>query len=252
MLKLIVVSFILLFIGCSEDRNIKFEDTNRLSIFVASSGKSAISKVANQFQKIYKDINIDIYSMSSGKGYAQLINGFKYDLYFSADSIYPKKVFDSNLSSSKPKVYAVGILALYSKNIDLLKSGVEGLNNREINFISIANPRLAPYGILAVDILKNYGIYDEVKDKIVKGDNIAQATQFIDIGSADIGIVAFSLINNKTKDHYILIDKKRYKPIQQSFVITKYGDKKDLAKKFANFLLSEKGKILIRESGFEI
>ena len=242
---------LLLFSSCSENIDAKFQEKNRLSIFVASSGKMAITKVVDTFQKTHKDIKVDIYSMSSGKGFAQLLNGFQYDLYFSADSEYPTKVFEQNLSTA-PKIYAIGLLALYSKNSELLKYGVEGMIDSRVKIVSIANPRLAPYGLLAMEVLSSYKIYEKVYEKIVKGDNIAQSLQFIDTGSADIGIVALSLLEDRPKSEYILIDKDRYTPVKQAFVITKFGDKKDLAKEFSDFILSEKGQSIIQNSGFGI
>lgn len=247
-----VSMLILIFlVSCSDNLDQKFEDKNRLSIFVASSGKIAISKIADEFKRIEKDVEIDIYSMSSGKGYAQLLNGFQYDLYFSADFKYPEKVFEQNLGD-KPKVYAIGLLALYYKNIELLKYGIEGLTNSRVRIVSIANPKLAPYGLLAMEVLSSYKIYDKIYKKIVKGDNIAQSVQFVDTGSANIGIVALSLLINNPKDEYISIDKDKYQPMKQAFVITKYGKKKSLSEKFANFVLSEKGQTIIQTNGFGI
>lgn len=225
------------------------ENKDEISIFVASSAKMAISNLANRFQEENKEINIEIYSMSSGKGFAQLVNGFKYDLYFSADSKFPQKVVDEGLSNSNPQIYGYGKLAIYSTDKNLLTSGFDIFTSDEVRKISIANPKLAPYGTLAEQLLKDNGIYQKISHKIVKGDNIAQSFQFVDTGSADIGIVALSLLKNRPTENYIILDENSYKPLEQSFVLTNFGEKKSSARKFYTFVLSEKGRKIIEKSG---
>ncbi len=242
------VLFLILFIGCSE--NNQSTNNKKLSIFVASSAKYAIEDITKEFKKeIDDEVEIEIYSNSSGKGFAQLQNGFKYDLYFSADSIYPKKIIENNLAKES-KVYAKGLLVLYSKNSDLLKNNnlVEILTNQNISKIAVANPKLAPYGVLGIKLLKNLNLENKLKSKLVFGSNIAQTVQFVDSGNAEIGLVAKSLVKDKK---FLSIDKKLFKPISQSFVLTKFGENKSLAVKFRDFVLSKKAQLIIQSYGFE-
>lgn len=226
--KLIFIISVLFLNSCSENKTIS--DKNRLSIFVASSSKELITKIADDFQKD-KNITIDIYSTSSGKGYAQLINGFKYDIYFSADSEYPNKVYNQGLSE-KPKVYEIGFLALYSKNTTLISKGILALTDDEVVKIAIANPKLAPYGKLGIKFLKNIKIYNKLKEKLILGENISQAVQFVDAGAVDIGIVAISLLKDKPKNQYLKLESKFYNPMKQTFVVTKYGKDKKIVQDF--------------------
>ena len=115
----------------------------------------------------------------------------------------------------------------------------------------IANPKLAPYGEAALEILKNCGLEDESKEKLVLGDNIAQSVQFVDSGAAEIGLVAFSLIKTtKEESQYMLIDQSSYSPMKQAFVLTKYAKGKPLAYKFGDFLLSESAQNIFEKYGF--
>jgi len=230
--KLLFLILILLLSGCFENKNTS--DKNRLSIFVASSAKEMITEIADDFKKD-KYIQIDIYSTSSGKGYSQLIHGFKYDLYFSADSEYPQKVYEKGLSE-KPQTYAIGLLALYSKNPELIKIGILALENDEVVKIAIGNPKLAPYGKLGVEFLKNSNLYYKIESKLILGANISQAVQFVDTGAVEIGIVAISLLKDKPQNQYMKLDTKFYKPMKQNFVVTKYGKTKKLTQEFVEYM----------------
>lgn len=228
-----------------------FADT--INIFAASSTKLAMEEIIKNFKT--KNLNDDIIAtyLGTGKGYAQFVNGFDYDIFISADTTYPNKIVSDGNAIGEPKVYALGVLALFSNNKELIKKGIESLKDEKVKYISIANPKLAPYGVAAMEILENYDLKELVKDKIVLGDNIAQSIQFVDSGAADIGLVAFSLIKNiKKQDEYLVIDSSKYKQMEQSFILTKYSRNKPLATKFASFIISEEAKNIFDKYGFGI
>lgn len=242
-----LLTIVLLLCGLSADlwaENIK--------VFVASSAKLAMSEITNEFKKSNPNDEILLTFGASGKGYAQLSNGFPYDIFMAADSKHPAKIASDGLAISKSEVYALGLVALYSNDKELVKLGMNALKSDKVKHISIANPKVAPYGVAAMEILTNYGVKDAVGSKIVMGDNIAQSVQFVDSGAADVGLVAYSLLKvGQPKGEYLVIDKSKYAPMEQSFVITKYAKGKPLANKFTSFITSKGAKAIFKKYGFE-
>jgi molybdate transport system substrate-binding protein len=135
-----------------------------------------------------------------------------------------------------------------SKGLDLLKS-------EDVKKISIANPEVAPYGKRAVETLKYYKLYDIIKDKIVKGDNVSQAAQFVLTGNADVGIFALSLALSSemsSKGKYYLIDEKSYSKLEQAYVILKRSEKKKELLGFVKFLETKNVKDIFSKYGFKL
>jgi molybdate transport system substrate-binding protein len=222
-----------------------------IKVFAASSTKLAMQKIIEKFNVVNPNDEIVITYSSTGKAYAQFSNGFAYDIFMAADSTYPAKIDEDKNAITKPEVYALGAVALFSTNKELIKKGLEALRDEKVKHISIANPRLAPYGVAAMEILKNYSLEEVAKPKLVLGDNIAQSVQFVDSGAAEIGLVAYSLIKTKRDvEEFMLIDKTKYSLMEQSFVLTKYAKDKPLAKKFAEFILSSEAQDIFEEFGF--
>ena len=226
-----------------------FADT--LTVFAASSTKLAMQEIVADFEKEKPHAKVDIYFSATGKAFAQFTHGFKYDIFLAADTQYPESIVKNGDALGEITVYAYGAVALYSKNKELIQEGIEVLKTDKVKKISIANPRLAPYGVAAVEIMQNYGLNESVSKKIVQGDNISQSVQFVDSGAADVGFVAFSLIKtNAQEGEYMLIDQAKYKPLKQAFVLTKHAKDKPEAEEFAKFLTSKKAKEVFEKYGF--
>lgn len=244
MKKLLIILFLLLGAnGIVFAQNIK--------VFAASSTKLAMQEIVAEFKKENPQDDITITFSATGKAYAQLSNGLEYDIFIAADSKYPAKIVSDGNAITEPKVYAMGAVALFSLEVELIKSGIEALKDEKVKHISIANPRLAPYGVAAEEILKNYGLEDTTRGKLVLGDNIAQSVQFVDSGAAEIGLVAFSLVKTTKKENqYKLIDPSKYSAMKQAFVLTKYAKDKPLAYKFGDFLLSDTAQKSFEKYGF--
>lgn len=222
-----------------------------IKVFAASSTKLAMQEISEEFKKQNPEDEIVVIYSATGKAYAQFTNGFEYDIFIAADSKYPQKIVSDGNAITEPLVYAMGAVALFSHDEEIVKKGLEAIKEKKVKHLSIANPRLAPYGAAAMEILKNYGLEDAAKEKLVLGDNIAQSVQFVDSGAADIGLVAFSLIKTTKKEsQYKLIDQNKYSPMRQAFVLTKYAKKKPLAKKFGDFLLSQSAQNSFKKYGF--
>lgn len=222
-----------------------------IKVFAASSTKLAMETIIEKFKSVNPNDEIIITFSSTGKAYAQFSNGFAYDIFMAADSTYTAKIDEDKNAITKPEVYALGAVALFSTNKELIKKGLEALNDEKVKHISIANPRLAPYGVAAMEILKNYSLESVAKPKLVLGDNIAQSVQFVDSGAAEIGLVAYSLVKTKRDaDEYMLVDKTKYSKMEQTFVLTKYAKDKPLASKFAEFILSDEAQVVFESFGF--
>lgn len=226
----------------------------KISVFVASSASKAMSELREIFIQNYPKDEVELIFGASGKHYQLLKEGREFDLFFSADAKYAEQIAKDGNALSEPQIYALGVVALYSLDEALLEGGVEKLGEKvdKIKHLSIANPKVAPYGVAASEILKNLKLDDKFKDKIVLGDNISQPVLHIDSGAAELGIVAYSLVSsvNQPKGKAVLINPKLYTPLKQSFVLTKHAKDKKLALEFANFIQSDEAKAIFKKYGF--
>ena len=226
----------------------------KISVFVASSASKAMGEVREAFLKTHPKDEVELVFGASGKHYQLLKEGREFDMFFSADSKWAGQIAQDGNAASQPAVYALGVVALYSLDDKLLKGGEKALKDKAkaIKHISIANPKVAPYGVAAKEVMKNLGIYELFKDKIVLGDNISQPVNHIDTGAAELAFVAYSLVSpiNKPKGKVLVVDSALFSPLEQSFVITKYGKGKKLAQEFSDFVLSKDGKAIIEKYGF--
>ena len=154
-----------------------------ITIAAAADLRFAFDNITKLYKEKHPDVKVDVIFGSSGNLYQQIINLAPFDLFFSADISFPKKLEEQKLTYGKPKIYAVGQIVLWSASKDVSK-GLELLKFDDVRKISIANPEVAPYGKRAVESLIYYKLYDKIKDKIVKGDNVSQAAQFVLTGNA--------------------------------------------------------------------
>lgn len=167
-----------------------------ITIAAASDLNFAFKEIVADFEK--KTGNTVKLSLgSSGNFFAQLSNGAPFDLFFSADIGYPKKLEEAGLAEPGTlHMYAVGRLVVWvpkGSPIDVGALGIKALQHPSVKKIAIANPRHAPYGRAAVVAMEYYKVHDAVKDKLVLGENISQTAQFVQTGGADVGIIALSL-----------------------------------------------------------
>ena len=195
---------------------------------------------------------------SSGNFFSQIQNGAPFDLYFSADIGYPKKLEEAGLvvpGSLYP--YAVGRIVLWTSNeshLDLSK-GLEILRKPTVKKIAIANPKHAPYGRAAVAAMEYFKVYDQVKDKLILGENISQAAQFIESGACDIGIIAFSLAvapAMKSKGTYWEVPAEAHPPLEQGAVILKSSKQQESARQFLEFIKGPHGQEVMKRYGFTV
>lgn len=193
---------------------------------------------------------------SSGNFFAQIQNGAPFDLYFSADISYPKKLEEAGLIVPGSLYrYAIGRIVLWTRHespVDVTQ-GIAALRQSSAKTIAIANPRHAPYGRAAIAAMEHFNIYDDVKDRLVLGENISQAAQFVESGAADIGIIALSLAlapAMSAKGTYWEIPTEAHLPLEQGAVIVKASKRADSAKQFLEFVKSRQGAAIMTRYGF--
>lgn len=228
-----------------------------ITVAAAADLQFAMQDIAEQFQaESGKKVKV-IYG-SSGSFFQQLQNGAPFDMFFSANVDYPKKLESAGLvDSGSYYQYAKGkivVWVLKDSKIDLNR-GLKALLDPIVKKIAIANPLHAPYGQAAVAAMQKQGIYDKVKDKFVLGENISQTASFVVSGAADVGVVALSLAMSPTlKDQgrYVEIPTGDYPPIDQGCVILASSKNKETARLFLSFVKTPAVSETLRRFGFEV
>jgi len=224
-------------------------------VAAAADLKFALEALGAQYEKqVGRKINVSY--GSSGNFFSQIQNGAPFDLFLSADIEYPRKLEAAGLAEPGTLYeYAVGRIVIWmpaDARADLASLGWKALLEPGVERIAIANPEHAPYGRAAVAALRNAGVYEQVRRRLVYGENIAQAAQFVASGSAQAGILALSLAVSPA-----LKEGKRWEiptnihpPIEQGALILKGGRDKDGARAFLTFLKSDAGRKILESYGF--
>jgi len=223
-----------------------------VTVAVAANVSYAIESLQKAFNSRYPDIKVQTILGSSGKLSALISNGAPYDIFLSANMDYPNKLYKNALALEKPRVYAHGELILLSKK-DI--NSTKDLLNSNIKKIAIANPKSAPYGKAALEVLEKSGLFTKIKDKLIYGQSVSQAFEYT-LRVADAGFVAKSLLfskqmqNLKAKFFKVEIDKTLYSPIEQGAVILQHAKNSNAALKFYNFLFSKEAKEILQQFGY--
>ncbi|MNC15832.1 Molybdate-binding periplasmic protein precursor [compost metagenome] len=177
-------------------------------------------------------------------------------MFLSADDSTPKKLEAEGDSVKGSRfTYAVGTLALWSAKEGYVDAKGDVLKKNEYQHLSIANPKAAPYGLAATQVLAREGLTDKVKDKIVEGQNISQAYQFVSTGNAELGFVALSQIYKDgkiTSGSAWIVPANLHDPIKQDAVILNKGKDNPAAKALVDYLKGPKAAAVIKSYGYEI
>jgi molybdate transport system substrate-binding protein len=231
--------------------------SSTLNIAVAANVSYAIKDIKSAFLKQNPSIKLNIILGGSGSLTAKILHNAPYDIFMSANMMYPISLYKSKYAITKPKVYAQGGLAILSKkNIDLTKK-LNILLDTNIKKIAIANPKTAPYGVATIEALKKIKIFNNIKHKIIYGESISQ-TLLYTLKACDIGIVAKSLLYSpqlsylKQNKNWKSIDNKLFTPIDQGIVILKRAKNNIDAIKFYDFIFSKKAKNIFKKYGYEV
>ena len=228
-----------------------------IAVAAASDLQFAIKELIVEYEK-QTGHHVKLSLGSSGNFYAQVQQGAPFDLYFSADIGYPKKLEEAGLTVPGSLYrYAVGRVVLWAPKqspVEVSK-GLTVLRDAAVRKIAIANPKHAPYGRAAVAAMEQSQVYAEVKDRLVLGENISQAAQFIESGACDVGIIALSLAMApvmKSAGSYWLIPAEAHPPLEQGAVIMKQSKQQDAARHFLQFMQSPQGQEVMTRYGFTL
>jgi len=196
---------------------------------------------------------------SSGNLTTQIENGAPFDVFFSADESYPAQLIEKGLADKESLYrYAVGRLVLWVPNdvqLDVQKLGVKALLDPAVKKIAIANPLHAPYGRAAEAALKHLGVYDQISAKLVLGENISQAAQFVESGNAQAGLIALSHALSpslKDKGHYWTVPLDAYPTLNQAAVVLSKSKQQAATRKFLDFVRGPEGTSLLKSYGFSL
>src|SRR3954453_16283984 len=229
----------------------------QITIASAADLRLALDEIASGFQT-ETSVHVKVVYGSSGNIFQQIQNGAPFDLFFSANSDYPKKLEAAGLSVAGTYYeYARGHIVLLTSATSAwdLQQGLKVLLEPSIKTTAIADPGHAPYGQAAMAALKSQGIYDQVSSKIVMGENVAQAASFVTSGAADIGIVAKSLAvlpSARARIRFVEIPANQHPPIQQACVLLKSSAKQEAARLFLTYIQGPEASKILQNYGFEV
>jgi molybdate transport system substrate-binding protein len=226
-------------------------------VAAAADLKFALEEVSAEFMATNPGIKVSVAYGSSGTLFAQLTYDAPFDLFLSADIDYPRKLVEQGKATKDSEfLYAVGHLVVWVPNgsrLDPDKLGLRVVTDPAVKKVAVANPRTAPYGRAAEAALKTLGVYDEVKDRLVFGENIAQTAQFVETGAADVGLIALSLARSpamKDKGRYWSVPVDAYPRLEQGGVILSGAKDGEATRTLRTFLTGADGRAVLKRYGF--
>jgi molybdate transport system substrate-binding protein len=227
-----------------------------LRIAAASDLQFALPDLAAEYEK-QTGVKLAVSYGSSGSFFAQIQNGAPFDLFLSADVSYPHKLILAQLADvSSLQIYAVGNLVLWLPPDSPFdpSAGLKILLDPRIQKIAIANPDYAPYGRAAVAVLRDAGLYDQLKPKLVFGENISQAAQFVQSGSAQAGLLAHSVTFSPAmkSGKFWSIPADKYPTVEQAAVLLTASSNKQAAMSFLAFLKTPTARATLERYGFSL
>jgi len=230
----------------------------QITVAAAADLNAALTEIAGNYEKSGGS-KVRLSVGSSGNLFNQIQNGAPFDVFFSADLDYPKKLIEAGLGEKASLYpYAVGQLVLWvpaSSSLDVEHGGMSILLDPSVKKISLANPEHAPYGRAAVAALRHFRLYERVSDRFVFGENVSQAAQFVESENAQAGFVALSHAmapGMRDKGRYWIIPSDAYPVLHQAVVILSHSSKKNEASAFLDYLKKPESTAVLRHYGFSV
>lgn len=221
-----------------------------IRVAVASNFAGAIKELAARFEAD-SGHEVALVFGSTGKHYAQITNGAPFDAFFAADRKRPGLLEEEGIALPGSRfTYARGKVVLWSPKAGYVDSEGDVLAREDFSYLAIANPRLAPYGRAAEEILRARGLWHKLHARMVRGENIGQAFQFVRSGNAELGFVAGSQVRNMghpVKGSLWEVPQVLYSPVEQQAVLLKENA---VARAFLSFVKSDESRALVREFGY--
>jgi molybdate transport system substrate-binding protein len=229
-----------------------------LTVAAAADLSSALQEIGDRYEK-KTGVHLKLSFGASGALTQQIENGAPFDLFFSADMDYPRQLIAAGAAEqSSLYQYAVGKVVLWipaDSPLDLDHKGMNALLDSSVKKIAVANPQHAPYGRAAVAALKHAGMYDQLADRLVLGENVAQAAQFVESGNAQAGFVALAHAvapGIRGKGKYWEVPADFYPPLAQGVVVISNSQHKKEAAEFLEYIKTKEAAELLHEYGFTL
>src|ERR1700690_996342 len=229
-----------------------------LVVAAAADLSSALKDIADGYEK-KTGVKVKLSFGASGALTQQIQNGAPFDLFFSADMDYPRQLVSGGAADGASLYqYAVGKLVLWvpaDSPLDVEHKGMSVLLDPSVKKISVANPQHAPYGRAAVAALKHAGMYDQLSDRLVLGENVSQAAQFVESGNAQAGFVALAHAvapAMQGKGKYWEVPSDFYPPLAQGVVVLSYSQHKKEAAEFVAYVKTKETAALLQRYGFTL
>jgi molybdate transport system substrate-binding protein len=228
---------------------------DEVQVAVAANFTAPIQAIAKDFEKDTGHKLVASFG-ATGQFYTQIKNGAPFEVFLAADDTTPAKLESENeIVKGSRFTYAVGTLALWSAKEGYVDDKGEVLKKNEYQHLSIANPKAAPYGLAATQVLDKLGLTDATKPKIVEGQSIAQAYQFVQTGNAELGFVALSQVfkdGKLTGGSAWIVPANLHEPIKQDAVILNKGKDNAAAKALMEYLKGPKAAAVIKSFGYQL
>jgi molybdate transport system substrate-binding protein len=225
-----------------------------VQVAVAANFTAPMKAIAKAFHKKTGDTAVAAYG-ATGQFYAQIRNGAPFEVFLAADDATPIKLDQEKATVPGTRfTYATGALALWSAKDGYVDKDGQVLKQNTFAHLSIANPKTAPYGLAAIQTLEKLGLMEAVRPKIVEGQNISQAQQFVATGNAELGFVALSQVykdGKLTGGSAWIVPESLHEPIRQDAVILQKGKDNPAAKAFVDFLKGPEAEKIILSYGYK-
>ncbi len=228
-----------------------------ITVAAAANVTYAMDALKKAFHELYPQIDLQVTIASSGKLTAQIRHGAPYDLLLSADMKFPQALFHEGLAVTRPLVYAQGSLVLLSTRKLPVEKGLAVLKDSRVKRIAVANPKTAPYGIAAEQVLRHSGLYDTLKPRFIFGESVGQTLTYA-LKAADAGLVAKSALMSpklaylKKGEAWIDLDPSLYTPIDQGIVLLKRAERNSDAAAFFAFMFTKKARSILKAYGYQL
>ena len=222
------------------------------SIAVASNFVAPMKQLAKQFEQTTGH-TLTLSFGATGKFYAQIKHGAPFDVLLAADDETPARLIREG-EAVHTQTYAIGRLALWSERTGFIEGSAAVLRQNRFQRLAIANPRLAPYGVAAMDVLTRLKLGDRVQNKLITGENIAQTYQFVASGNAELGFVALSQVMQDGKlarGSVWVVPSSLHNPIRQDAVLLKHGESNAAARALLDYLQTPAARATIRSFDYE-
>ncbi|MEK2608016.1 molybdate ABC transporter substrate-binding protein [Pseudomonas shirazensis] len=228
---------------------------DEVQVAVAANFTTPIQAIAKDFEKDTGHKLVASFG-ATGQFYAQINNGAPFEVFLAADDSTPAKLEQEKQTVAGSRfTYAIGTLALWSAKPGYVDAQGEVLKTNDYKHLSIANPKTAPYGLAATQVLAKLNLTEATKGKLVEGQNITQAFQFVSTGNAELGFVALSQIYKDGKvenGSAWIVPSSLHDPIRQDAVILNKGKDNPAAKAFIDYLRGPKATAVIKSYGYQI